>query len=151
MGTPCKKVYDAFLARINQEEWDFVDDKEELEADMYQLLQMAINRFVFPNVSIAINGDNFEEEIGNDEIQVLAVYMKNEWLKRSMATWSLLEQQYHTKDFNFLSQANHLDKLKAAVELSNKECLNMLNLYHRKDKDEKNKPFKWSDLAGERH
>lgn len=151
MGTPCKKVYDAFLARINQEEWDFVDDKEELEADMYQLLQMAINRFVFPNVSIAINEDNFEEEIGNDEIQVLAVYMKNEWLKRSMATWSLLEQQYHTKDFNFLSQANHLDKLKAAVELSNKECLNMLNLYHRKDKDEKNKPFKWSDLAGERH
>lgn len=151
MGTPCKKVYDAFLARINQEEWDFVDDKEELEADMYQLLQMAINRFVFPNVNIAINEGNFEEEIGNDEIQVLAVYMKNEWLKRSMATWSLLEQQYHTKDFNFLSQANHLDKLKAAVELSNKECLNMLNLYHRKDKDEKNKPFKWSDLAGERH
>lgn len=149
MGTPCSKVYDAFLARINQEEW--FDTEEELEEDLYQLLQMAINRFMFPNIELGIDGSNFKEDLSQDEIQVLAVYMKNEWLKRTIATWNLLEQQYHTKDFEFLSQANHLSKVIEAKQDSDKECLNILNVYHRKDKENRNKPFKWSDLAGERN
>ena len=73
--------------------------------------------------------------------------MKNEWLKRCLASWRLIQQQYHTKDFEFLSQANHMAKLQSMVELSNAEVLNMTNVYSRM---REHKPFNWSQLAGGR-
>ena len=73
--------------------------------------------------------------------------MKNEWLKRCLATWRVIQQQYHTKDFEFLSQANHMSKLIDLVELSNREVSNMINVYGRM---RNHQPFNWSQLAGGR-
>jgi hypothetical protein len=50
----------------------------------------------------------FTDDLTNDEIQLLAVYMKHEWIKRCIASWENIRQLYTSKDF---SQANHLDKL----------------------------------------
>ena len=50
----------------------------------------------------------FTEDLTNDEIQLLALYMKHEWVKRCIASWENIRQLYADKDF---SQANHLDKL----------------------------------------
>ena len=110
MGTPFKEVYNAFLGRIEQDEWSLTTDLGNLERDWYEL-------------------------------------MKNEWLKRCLATWRVIQQQYHTKDFEFLSQANHMSKLIDLVELSNKEVLNMTNVYSRM---QNHQPFNWSQLAGGR-
>ena len=58
----------------------------------------------------------FTEDLTNDEIQLLALYMKHEWIKRCIASWENIRQLYADKDF---SQANHLDKLnklEAAVD-----------------------------------
>lgn len=149
MGTPFSVVYDAFLARIEQDEWSLTTELGDLERDWFELLKMAINRFMFPRVSLSydIEEECFIEELTEAEIQYLAVFMKNEWYKRCISTWRLIQQQYHTKDFEFLSQANHISKLQELVELSNKECLNMTNLYSRvRD----HKPFDWTRLAGGR-
>lgn len=147
MGTPFKIVNNAFLARIEQDEWSMKTELGDLERDWFELMKMAINRFMFPRVDLSYDMEQecFIEELGNAEIQYIAVLMKNEWYKRCISTWRLIQQQYHTQDFEFLSQANHISKLMDLVELSNRECLNMTNLYSRV---REHKPFDWTQLAG---
>ena len=149
MGTPFKEVNAAFLARIEQNEWDLLKDIAYLERDWLEFMKMAIARFMFPRVSLELDNEQecFVEDLSQAEIQFLAVLMKNEWLKRCLASWRLIQQQYHTKDFEFLSQANHMAKLQSMVELSNAEVLNMTNVYSRM---RDHKPFNWSQLAGGR-
>ena len=124
MATLFLKVYDAFLARITADEWTLEEELAIVERDWQELLQMAIFRFKYPRVSLdieEINSNESEEmespqiksyqfvnNLTNDEIQLLALYMKHEWIKRCIASWENIRQLYADKDF---SQANHLDKL----------------------------------------
>ena len=131
MATPFLKVYDAFLARITADEWTLEEELAIVERDWQELLKMAIFRFKYPRVSLEVeeiqNGEDdnsetpktyqFVEDLTNDEIQLLALYMKHEWVKRCIASWENIRQLYSSKDF---SQANHLDKLnklEAAIEV----------------------------------
>lgn len=131
MATPFLKVYDAFLARITADEWTLEEELAIVERDWQELLKMAIFRFKYPRISLEVEEiDNEEEseteclkgyqfinELTNDEIQLLALYMKHEWVKRCIASWENIRQLYSSKDF---SQANHLDKLnklEAAIEI----------------------------------
>ena len=124
MATPFLKVYDAFLARITADEWTLEEELAIVERDWQELLQMAIFRFKYPRISLDIEEINLEgseeentpylkryqfiNDLTNDEIQLLALYMKHEWVKRCIASWENIRQLYADKDF---SQANHLDKL----------------------------------------
>ena len=120
MATPFLKVYDAFLARITADEWTLEEELAIVERDWQELLKMAIARFKYPRISLEIeqvdptDSDTplaiyqFKEDLTNDEIQLLALYMKHEWVKRCIASWENIRQLYTSKDF---SQANHLDKL----------------------------------------
>ena len=101
MATPFLKVYDAFLARITADEWTLEEELAIVERDWQELLQMAIFRFKYPRISLdieEINSEESEEEdtphlkgyqfindLTNDEIQLLALYMKHEWVKRCIA------------------------------------------------------------------
>ena len=130
MATPFLKVYDAFLARITADEWTLEEELAVVERDWQELLKMAIARFKYPRVSLEFEEREsecdckcpapsfaFKEDLTNDEIQLLALYMKHEWVKRCIASWQNIRQLYADKDF---SQANHLDKLnklEAAVAL----------------------------------
>jgi len=121
MATPFLKVYDAFLARITADEWTLEEELVIVERDWQELLQMAIFRFKYPRVDLSVEeleplttdvGQlkqyQFVNDLTNDEIQLLALYMKHEWVKRCIASWENIRQLYADKDF---SQANHLDKL----------------------------------------
>lgn len=123
MATPFLKVYDAFLARITADEWTLEEELAIVERDWQELLKMAIARFKYPRVSLDfeevsaadIEEDSpqlkiyqFSDNLTNDEIQLLAVYMKHEWIKRCVASWEHIGKLYTSKDF---SAANHLDKL----------------------------------------
>lgn len=131
MATPFLKVYDAFLARITADEWTLEEELAIVERDWQELLKMAIFRFKYPRVDLEVEELDKDEEkpegqlrkyqfvndLTNDEIQLLALYMKHEWVKRCIASWENIRQLYADKDF---SQANHLDKLnklEAAVNL----------------------------------
>lgn len=129
MATPFLKVYEAFLARITADEWTLEEELAIVERDWQELLQIAIFRFKYPRVDLIIeelddNSENeglkqyqFVNDLNNDEIQLLALYMKHEWVKRCIASWENIRQLYADKDF---SQANHLDKLnklEAAIQL----------------------------------
>lgn len=133
MATSLTKVYDAFLARIVADDWTLEEELAIVERDWQELLKMAIFRFKYPRVDLTMekvnpynfptdDSDNqlvrlqFKNDLTNDEIQVLALFMKHEWIKRCIASWENIRQLYASKDF---SQANHLDKLiklEAAVQ-----------------------------------
>jgi hypothetical protein len=130
MATPFLKIYDAFLARITADEWTLEEELAIVERDWQELLKIAIFRFKYPRVSLDIqkiettDSDSnqleayeFIGDLTNDEIQLLALYMKHEWVKRCIASWENIRQLYADKDF---SQANHLDKLnklEAAIQI----------------------------------
>lgn len=141
MGTPFNAVYDAFLSKILEDEWGQWT-MEEVECDMRQLLEAAIPWFKFPRVSLSRSDDGFEAELSNEEIQIIATYMKCEWLNRNIMTWENVKTLYEERDF---SQANLLDKLGAALEKEEKKAGKLEAIYYR---SRKGKPFNFSKLSG---
>lgn len=102
----------------------------------------AVPRFKFPRTSLEINGENFVSDLSNFEIQILAQYMKCEWLNRSILTWENIKPLYTERDF---SPANMLDKLKQLLEIEKKDTLELESIYYR---SVNGKPFEYSNLAG---
>ena len=163
MATPFLKVYDAFLARITADEWTLEEELAIVERDWQELLKIAIFRFKYPRVSLDIEevnlGENQTEEntpqlqtyqfvgdLTNDEIQLLALYMKHEWVKRCIASWENIRQLYADKDF---SQANHLDKLNKLESAINLEVHKAEGVYDRSR--EKNPAILFKKLAGKKN
>ena len=135
------EVYDAFLAKMLEDEWLNWTD-EEREEDWRALLDAAIPYFKFPRVSLEIDNDNFvDENVSNEEIQILATYMKCEWLNRTILTWENVKPLYVERDF---SQANLIDKLKQLLEREEYKALKLERIYYR---SRKGKPFTYGQLA----
>lgn len=138
--TPYNKVYDAFLARILEDEWEnwFIEEAEE---DWRQILEMAIPHFKFPRVDLTHDDQGFSGDLGTEEIQILANFMKCEWLNRCVMTWENVKPLYVERDF---SQANLLDKLNALLKEERANAEKMESIYYR---SRKGKPFNFSKLA----
>lgn len=144
MGTAFQNVFDAFLARIESDDWSLPEELEMAERDWFELMKIAIFRFKYPRVSLDfdIETDTFESELTNDEIQVLAVLMKHEWIRRCIASWEEIKMLYSNKDF---SQANHLDKLLKLSQQVNEQCIKAQATYSRVINK---RPFDFKVLAG---
>ena len=154
-GTPLQKVYDAFLTRISSDEWTLPEELDIAKRDWRMLLDIAIFRFRFPRIALDIvdapeaDGElqealdeYFVNNITQREIQVLATYMKHEWVRRCIASWEEVKMLYSNKDF---SQANHLDKLIKASDQIEKECNKNAATYSRSID---NQPFDFTQFAG---
>lgn len=83
--TPCGTIYSAFLSKMLDDEWTGWT-YEEVEQDWRELLNGALPYFKFPRKSLEIEEDYFIEDLDNEEIQILATYMKCEWLNRTILT-----------------------------------------------------------------
>ena len=139
--TPYFKVYEAFLARILEDEWqDWLI--EEAEADWRQILEAALPWFKFPRVSLEHDENGFVDDLSNQEIQIIANYMKCEWLNRCLLTWEKVKPLYQERDF---SQANLIDKLDEAIKQERANALAMESIYYR---SRDGKPFNYSSMAG---
>lgn len=145
MGTPLQTVYDAFLAKMLDDEFYTA---EGLNEDLYQLLAGARSYFKFPRVSLdieavesqeinivdgnevteTVTSQQFVGDLGNDEIQILSTYMKCEWLNREILTWERIKPLYEERDF---SEANMLSKLYDALEIERKRGLKLESIYYR--------------------
>lgn len=139
--TPLSRVYAAFLSKILEDEWQHWT-REEIEADLMEILDAAIVWFKFPRVSLEHNTEFFFEELSSKEIQIIASYMKCEWLNRNIMTWENVKPLYEERDF---SQANLLDKLTSALTEERENALRLESLYYRSIN---NRPFKYRRLAG---
>ena len=146
MGTPFQAIYDSFLARISSDEWVLPDEVYIAQRDWFEFLKMAIFRFRFPRKSLEYDMEQmaFNEELDDAEIQMLAIYMKHEWVKRCVASWEEIKMLYSNKDF---SQANHLDKLIKLSEQLELECVKSSATYYRSIKG---RPYDYTKLAGKK-
>ena len=139
--TSLEEVYDAFLVKILDDEWVMWDESD-MEDDWYGLLQSAIPQFKFPRISLEIeDDDHFVEDLSNEEIQILATYMKCEWLNRTILTWENVKPLYEERDF---SQANLLDKFNQTLAAEKKNAVRLESSYYR---SVNNKPFDYTQLA----
>ena len=138
--TPYSKVYDAFLAQILEDEWEswLIEEAEE---DWRQILESAIPWFKFPRISLERNDEGFINDLGQAEIQILANFMKCEWLDRNIFSWENIKPLYSERDF---SPANMLDKLKQKYEQSKTMADKLESNYYRSING---KPFKYSKLG----
>lgn len=137
-------VYEAFLSKMLEDEWLNWTD-EEIEADWRLLLDGAIPYFKFPRISLEIDNEAgaFVEDLTNQEIQILATYMKCEWLNRTIMTWENIKPLYVERDF---SQANLISKLKDLLDREEYKALKLERIYYRSIAG---KPYKYSGLAGD--
>ena len=142
--TPYQTVYDAFLAKIEEDEWAWADDAATVEADWKALLDSALAYIKFPRVNL-YEQDNagFVNQLGAQEVQLIANYMKVAWLDRDIHSWEKIRDQYGESDF---SQANYLDKLTRLLEASLKTADKLQHTYYRAPNGS---PFQYSKLAGD--
>ena len=141
MATPYVKIYDRFLAKILDDQWDGWETEEVLK-DLDSLLESAIPWFKFPRTSLARDENGFTEDLSSEEQEILAAYMRVEWLSRSILIWENLRPLYDERDF---SPANLIDKLSKTLE-------NVLTMARRLEgnyyRSIDGKPFDYKTLAG---
>ena len=138
--TPYSVVYKAFLARILEDEWEHWLI-EEAEADWREILEMAVPWFKFPRVDLSHDDEGFSGDLGQEEIQIIANFMKVEWLNRCIMTWENIKPLYVERDF---SHANLLDKLQKTLESEKSKAQELESIYYR---SRKGRPFDFSKLA----
>lgn len=141
-------VYNAFLSRVNEDDWAHCYDSSDLEwfmQDWRAFLEAAISYFKFPKCSLEIDEEKqvfVDEDMTNQEVHVLATYMKQEWLKRTIDSWENIKTQYEEKDF---SQANLLKTFISLKDQVIEEAKLMESIYYR---SQNKKPFNFKRLAG---
>ena len=142
--TPFEVVYDAFLSKLLDDEWETWTTSD-MKEDLFSLLLGALPYFKFPRQILDFdeNFSGFNCNLSNQEIQILATYMKCEWLNRTILTWENVKPLYTERDF---SQANLIDKFKNLLEMEKKNAAKLEAIYYRTEGS--NKPFDYTRLAG---
>ena len=138
--TPYQTVYDAFLSKILEDEWAHWE-WEEIQVDLRELLEGAIPWFKFPRTSLDRDDEGFLNQLSDIEIQILATYMKCQWLNRTILTWENIKPLYEERDF---SQANLLSKFNETLDNEKYNALKLERVYYR---SRNGKPFDFSQLA----
>lgn len=144
MGVPITKAYDAFLSKLLEDEW-LNWDEEEVYADWRLILDAALPYFKFPRVGLDIDEETgeFVDDLTNEEIQIIATYMKCEWLNRTILTWENVKPLYEERDF---SQANLIDKFISLLNREEKKAAHLERIYYRSINK---RPFDFTQLAGD--
>lgn len=138
--TKFQVIYDAFLAKETEDEW--VNwTQQEREAEWFQLLLGALPYFKFPRVSLEMDNEGFVHDLSNVEIQLIATYMKCEWLNRTILDWKNVKPLFEERDF---SQANLLDKFTNLLEREEAKAKRLEEGYYRSINYQ---PFDYSQLA----
>lgn len=152
-GTSFFKIYCRFLDKITDEMYMELSLEDTLK-NIESIFQDSLAEFDFPKFRInsydkdkvtsdAIDEEGnsivtgaFEDTLTNEEEDLIAEIMLNQWYKRQLATTRLLQMRYSTSDFKQTSQAAHLQRLSALIKDHNKEIYRKQRMYHRRKIDE---------------
>lgn len=83
-----------------------------------------------PNV--LVDKSHFNVELTPEEINILALLMKQGWVQRQVTSIENTRMKYSGSDFKMTSQANHLSKLLSLLEESRRDSFHMQRLYKRR-------------------
>ena len=109
--------------------WDDLEDTMTLET---------------PNV--LVDKSRFNVELSPEEINILALLMKQGWVQRQVTSIENTRMKYSGSDFKMTSQANHLSKLLALLDESRRDSFHMQRLYKRRKLAAGGYQSNWSSL-----
>jgi len=131
-NTSFNEIYDRFLGSITDDmyvEWT----REDTEKDLRNILIAAIPNFEFPRFPLYDYGeDSYNCHLTDEEINILALLMYNNWLQRQVASIENTRMKYSGSDFKMTSQANHLAKLINLKQEAERQAHHMQRLYKRR-------------------
>ena len=97
-----------------------------------------------PNV--LVDKSRFNVELSPEEINILALLMKQGWVQRQVTSIENTRMKYSGSDFKMTSQANHLSKLLTLLEESRRDSFHMQRLYKRRKLAAGGYQSNWSSL-----
>ena len=81
---------------------------------------------------VIVERSRFSAELTPEEINILALLMKQGWVQRQVTSIENTRMKYTGSDFKMTSQANHLQKLLSLLEESRRDSFHMQRLYKRR-------------------
>lgn len=103
-----------------------------------------IDTSLTPNVMV--DKSRFNVELTPEEINILALLMKQGWVQRQVTSIENTRMKYSGSDFKMTSQANHLSKLLTLLEESRRDSFHMQRLYKRRKFADGSYKSNWSSL-----
>ena len=95
---------------------------------------------------VLVDKSRFNAELTPEEINILALLMKQGWVQRQVTSIEHTRMKYSGADFKMTSQANHLSKLMALLEESRRDSFHMQRLYKRRKRAAGGYQSNWSSL-----
>ena len=95
---------------------------------------------------VLVDKSRFNVELTPEEINILALLMKQGWVQRQVTSIENTRMKYSGSDFKMTSQANHLSKLLALLEESRRDSFHMQRLYKRRKLAAGGYQSNWSSL-----
>ena len=127
--------------------YDYVIEIQYLPVDVIKdddFVIETLNNEETPKVLVDKSRFNFELTI--EEINILALLMKQGWVQRQVTSIENTRMKYSGSDFKMTSQANHLSKLLSLLEESRRDSFHMQRLYKRRKITDKGYASNWSSL-----
>lgn len=132
--TSFNTIIDRFLSKITDDMYLELTEEDTIR-DAKQYLLDAIPYFEFPRFPIF----DYDAEVGafsadltQEEINILAILMKQAWLDRQINSIETTRMKYSGADFKMTSQANHLAKLLNLKSENHRENIHAQRLYKRR-------------------
>ena len=95
---------------------------------------------------VLVDRSHFNVELTPEEINILALLMKQGWVQRQVTSIENTRMKYSGADFKMTSQANHLSKLLNLLEESRRDAFHMQRLYKRRKLFDGTYQSNWSSL-----
>ena len=135
--------------------YDYVIEVKEIEEDelipddfvLGTVWEDLTNATLLETPKVLVDKSRFNVELTPEEINILALLMKQGWVQRQVTSIENTRMKYSGSDFKMTSQANHLSKLIHLLEESRRDSFHMQRLYKRR-KISKNGSYasNWSSL-----
>ena len=123
---PRKNLYDYTIEVVELKESELIEEDFVL-GTVWGDLQ---DNLEIPDV--LVDKSRFNVELSPEEINILALLMKQGWVQRQVTSIENTRMKYSGSDFKMTSQANHLSKLMSLLEESRRDSFHMQRLYKRR-------------------
>lgn len=111
---------------------EVLDEDEVLEDDFIIAISWGELEDSLSTPKVFVDRSRFSAELTPEEINILAIIMKEGWLQRQVTSIEHTRMKYSGPDFKMTSQANHLQKLLTTLTECRRDSLHMQRLYKRR-------------------
>jgi hypothetical protein len=135
--TPFTDVFQRFLNKVTDSNLaSLLPDT--LESIMTEYLRSAIVRFRKCKQNLQdfdVDLQQFNIDLTIEEIEILANWMRLEWIDQQINRIELVKQSLSSKDYAMYSQANHLQSLLSLRDVTSKDNYTLMKYYSYDNND----------------